>query len=242
MSRANSGFPPEASAIRRSSGRRESRREPAGDQLDESFSGERTERDAASPICAEGPFERQWIELLGRRPSGRQEPDGLLVEAPGDERERGGAGRVDPPGIVDGEEYRRSLGQPAQHAAHGQPHGLRVGLADTADVGSRQGMVEGVALHVRQHRAAVLDHGAEEIAEGEEGQLGLDFDACAAQHGVTACGGRLTAARNTVDLPTPASPVTTRAWLDPPTSARNSSIASRSIGPADNLPAHGESP
>ena len=35
-------------------------------------------------------------------------------------------------------------------------------------------------------------------------------------------------ARNTVDLPTPASPLTTRAWLDPPTSARNSSIVSRS--------------
>ena len=67
-----------------------------------------------------------------------------------------------------------------------QPDGLPIGLPDTADVGSRQGMVEGVALNVGQRRRAVVDHGAEEIEEGEEGKLGLYFDTRTAQHRVAA--------------------------------------------------------
>ncbi len=105
------------------------------------------------------------------------------LQAPGGEAEEFGAGRVQPLKVV-GDDQDGAVGREgAQRGEHGQAQREAVALeAGLAAAGERR--LQGGALGGGQPRGDLVEHQAEEVGEGEEGEVGFGLGGGAAQHGV----------------------------------------------------------
>ncbi len=115
--------------------------------------------------------------------SGRaQHPDLGVAEPPGGEAEEFGAGRIQPLEVVRDDQDGALGGQRAQGREHGQAQGESVALeGGLAAAGERR--LQGGALRGGQLVADLVQDQAEEVGEGEEGEMGFGLGGRAAQHG-----------------------------------------------------------
>jgi hypothetical protein len=120
-----------------------------------------------------------WLGVGAHR---GQHPYGHLAESAGGEAEQFGAGRIQPLEVVGDDQDRALGGQRAQHGEDREAQGEAVALQGRFSAAG-EGRFEGGALRGGQPVGDLVHHQAEEVGQGEEGQMGFGLGRRAAQDG-----------------------------------------------------------
>ncbi|CAM5383338.1 hypothetical protein SGLAM104S_08149 [Streptomyces glaucescens] len=115
-----------------------------------------------------------------------QQLDGGVTEAAGGEPEQFGAGRVEPLEVVGDDQDGPRRGERAQRRQHGEAQREAVALEGGLAAAGERGLQRG-ALGGGQLVGHVVEDQAEQVGEGQEGEVGFGLGRGAAQHGA---GGR----------------------------------------------------
>ncbi|CAM5647870.1 hypothetical protein STENM327S_06304 [Streptomyces tendae] len=130
------------------------------------------------------------LRVLGLGPLGAhraQQPHRGVAQAAGGEAEEFRAGRIEPLEVVGDDQDGPRGGEGPQRGQHGQTQREAVALEGGLAAAGQRGLQCGV-LGGRQRGGDLVEDLAQEVGEGEEGEMGFGLGGRAAQHGVRRAG------------------------------------------------------